>query len=91
MAAIQKVHTDVYFIQSKIDNPILSFLIWNTAIGFSKEIEKNSIPGLMTKIAMFDCFFFILFAREKSHRKKQRQAKTWYYGKAICYKTGALF
>ena len=70
MAAIQKVHTDVYFIQSKIDNPILSFLIWNTAIGFSKEIEKNSIPGLMTKIAMFDCFFFhIICTREVPYEK----------------------
>ena len=39
-AAIQKEHTIVSFIQSKIQNPILSFPIWNFAIesiSFSKE------------------------------------------------------
>ena len=32
MVAIQKEYTIVYFIQSKIENPSLSFLIWNFAI-----------------------------------------------------------
>ena len=38
--AVQKEHTIVYFIQSEIENPILSFLIWSLAIesiSFSKE------------------------------------------------------
>ena len=32
MAAVQKEYAIVYFTQSKIKNPILSFLIWNFAI-----------------------------------------------------------
>ena len=68
------------FTQSKIENLILSFLIWNFAIeyiSFSKEKDSE--------------VFFLLFARGKSHRKKQRQAKKWYNGKAFYYKAGLLF
>ena len=43
----------------------------------------------MTDIPMFDCFV-ILFAREKSHRKKW-YTKMWYNGKAFYYKAGTLF
>ena len=66
-AAIQKQHTTVYFLESKIQNPILSFLMWNSV--FLK--GKNSITGLITDFTMFDCFL-ILFARKKSHRKKAK-------------------
>ena len=44
-AAIQKEYTIVYFTQSKIENPILSFPIWNFAIesiSFSKEKEFSN-------------------------------------------------
>ena len=44
-AAIQKEYTVVYFSQSKIENPILSFLKWNFAIesiSFTKEKEFNN-------------------------------------------------
>ena len=44
-AAIQKEYTLVYFTQSKIENPILSFLIWNFAtesISFSNGKKFNN-------------------------------------------------
>ena len=44
-APIQVEYTIVYFTQSKIENPILSFRIWNFAIesvSFSKEKEFNN-------------------------------------------------
>ena len=44
-SAIQKEYTIVYFTQSKIENPILSFLISNFAIQsvrFSEEQEFNN-------------------------------------------------
>ena len=43
-AATQKEHTFVYFTQTKVENPILSFLMWNFAIEsicFSKGKEIN--------------------------------------------------
>ena len=33
-AAIQKKYTIIYFMQSKIENLILSFLLWNFAIKY---------------------------------------------------------
>ena len=59
-----------------------------SCISFFK--EKNSITSLMTDIAMLD-YFLILFARERSHRKKQRQAKMRFYRKNFSYKAGVLF
>ena len=44
-ASIQKEHTIAYFGQSKIENPILSFLIWNfpiESISFPKGKEFNN-------------------------------------------------
>ena len=44
-ASIQKEHTIAYFSQSKIENPILSFLIWNfpiESISFPKGKEFNN-------------------------------------------------
>ena len=44
--AIEKKNTIIYFIQSKIESLILSFLIWNFAIksiSFSKEKEFNTV------------------------------------------------
>ena len=76
-AAIKKEYTTFYFTESKIKNPILSFLIWNFAIesiSFSKGKEFSN-GFLMTDIAIFDCFL-ILLAREKSDRKKVKAGKT---------------
>ena len=51
-------------------NLILSFLYGILQSNLSVFLKgNNSIKGLMTDIAMFDCFF-ILFVREKSHKKK---------------------
>ena len=73
----------------KTENPILSFLIRNFLISDFRK-EKNSVTSLMTDIAMFHCFL-ILFARESSYEKKQKQAKMWFYGKTFSYKAGVLF
>ena len=45
MAAIQKEYTIVDFTHLKIENPVLSLLIWNSAIesiSFIKEKEFNN-------------------------------------------------
>ena len=57
----------------KIENPILSFFIWNFFISVFLK-EKNLIISLITYIAVFDCLL-ILFARERFPWKKQSQAK----------------
>ena len=47
---------------------------------------------LVTDKAMFDWAFLISFAPEKSRRKKkQRQVKMWYNGKAFYTKAGVVF
>ena len=73
----------------KFENPILSFLIRNFLISDFLE-EKNSKTSLMTDIGVFHCFL-ILFARERSYEKKQKQAKMWFSGKNFSYKAGVLF
>lgn len=82
---IQKQYTIVYFIQSKIENPLLSSLICNFAIqsiSFYKEKEFNN--GFDdTNIVMFNCFFNIICTRS--------QAKIWYYSKTFYFKGGILF
>ena len=83
--AIQKDYANVCFIQSKTENPILSFLVWNFfVLVFLK--EKN----LITYIAMFDCFWYY-FYEKGFHGKKQRQARMWFYEKTFSYKAGVLF
>ena len=51
---------------------------------------KNSVTGLMTGIAIFDFFLYNLHER-RPIGKDQRQAKTWFNGKAFCYKADVLF
>ena len=91
-AAIQIEYTVVYFNQSKTENPILSFLIWNFAIesiSFSKEKEfNNAFDGWHSNV----WFFYYYYLHERSpKRKKQRQAKMCYNGKNFCYKPSLLF
>ena len=41
---------------------------------FCNQINQNPVTGLMTDLAVFDCFL-ILFTREKSNRKKANAGK----------------
>ena len=74
-AAIQKEYAIVYFTQSKIENPILSFLIWNfdiESIKFSKEKEfSNEFDDWHSNVWLF----FLLFAGGKSYEKKEKASK----------------
>ena len=85
--AIQKEYTIVYFIKFKF----LHMQFCNRIYQFFLK-GKNSIMVLVTDKAMFDWAFLISFAREKSRRKKkQRQVKMWYNGKAFYTKAGVMF
>ena len=45
MAVIQREYKIVWFTQSRIENPVLSFLMWNftiESISFSKGKESNN-------------------------------------------------
>ena len=76
MAAIQKENTIVYFIQSKIQNPILGLLIWNFAIesiNFSKGKEFNN--GFDDWLSDVLLFFDIICTKEVPWEKSKGRQK----------------
>ena len=93
-AAIQKQYAIVYFTQSKIENLILSFLIWNFAIeyiSFSKEKEFNN--GFMTDIAK-SFFYYLqegsLTGKRKGKQKSGTMEKLFIIKPVYCFKLMTL-
>ena len=74
-AEIQKIYTTVYFIKSKIENPILSFLIWNFAtesISFSKRKQLNNGFNDWQPCLILFLFFFLCYLHKRSPIEKSK-------------------
>ena len=76
-AAAQKEYTIVYFTQSKIEITIFLVSLYRTSqSNLSVFLKgKNLIKGLMSDLAMFDCFCDIICTREVPYEKNKRRQK----------------
>ena len=88
-AEIQKENTIAYVTQSKTNFNFTYTKVSQSSLSVFLS-GKNQITGLMTDIAMFDCFLYYLHDRSPIG-KMQRQTKIWYNWEAFYCKVGLLF
>ena len=87
-AEIQKENTIAYVTQSKTNFNFTYTKVSQSSLSVFLR-GKNKITGLMTDIAMFDCFLYYLHDRSPIG-KKQRQTNIWYNWEAFYCKVGLL-
>ena len=68
MAAVQKEYAIVYFTQSKIKNPILSFLIWNFAIESNDDDDDDDDDELFCGMVDRRKAFSLISSRDHCQR-----------------------